>query len=93
MNIEVKNMLKRKIMEKLINWKNNKDKMCLILKGPRQVGKTYIVNKFAEENYKNYIYINFYEHPELSVIFDGSLNVDDILAQIKLLSTKILINK
>ena len=44
-------------MSRLLEWKNKKDKMCLIIKGARQVGKTYIIDKFAKENYKNYISI------------------------------------
>ena len=52
-------MLKRKIYNSLVEWKNNKEKMCLVVKGARQVGKTYIIDKFARENYKNYIYMNF----------------------------------
>ena len=40
----------RKIMEKLIEWKNDKDRKPLILRGARQVGKTYIIKQFGEEN-------------------------------------------
>lgn len=47
-------MLKRKIMQDLINWKNSSNRMCLVVKGARQVGKTFIIDKFASENYKNH---------------------------------------
>lgn len=56
-------MLKREIEEKLKEWKRNSDKKCLIISGARQVGKTYIVEKFAKENYENFIEINFVENP------------------------------
>ena len=77
-------MLKRKIEAKLIEWKNNKNKVCLMIKGARQVGKTFIVNKFAKENYKYYTYINFIENPEYSSIFEGNLNVDNLIKQISI---------
>lgn len=67
-------MLKRKITEKLLKWKAEPNKPCLIVKGARQVGKTYIIDKFAKDNYKNYIYINFELMPSLKSIFDGDLD-------------------
>ena len=74
-------MLKRKIMSKLIEWKNKNDKMSLVIKGARQVGKTYIIDKFARENYKNYVYINFIEKPSYKDIFEGDLDVETIIKQ------------
>ena len=47
--------IKRKAYSKLVEWKNRKDHKPLIVEGLRQVGKSYIVNKFAQENYKNVI--------------------------------------
>ena len=77
-------MLERKIMKELLNWKENKNKMCLLVKGARQVGKTFIIDKFAKENYKNYIYINFDENPAYKAIFDGDLDVENLIKQISL---------
>lgn len=51
--------LKRKIDTYLTEWKNNGDRKPLIVKGPRQVGKTESIKKFAKENYKSIIEINF----------------------------------
>ena len=52
--------MKRKIYNKLLNWKNdNKGKTALLIDGARRVGKSYIVEKFAKENYKSYILIDF----------------------------------
>ena len=53
-------MLKRKILNDLINWKNTKDKECLLVKGARQVGKTYIIEEFGKNYYDNYVYLNFF---------------------------------
>ena len=50
--------LKRDIYQKLLDWKKENDGKVLELQGARQTGKTYILDKFARENYQNYIYIN-----------------------------------
>jgi hypothetical protein len=77
-------MLRRKIEDKLIEWKNKKDKMCLVVKGARQVGKTYIIDQFARNNYKNYIYMNFDEMPSYKDIFNGDLDPETLIKQITL---------
>ena len=46
----------RKLIEQLKGWKDKKDRLPLILKGARQVGKTYILKKFGMENYDYYFY-------------------------------------
>lgn len=51
--------LKRKIDTYLMNWKNNEDREPLIVKGPRQIGKTTSIKNFAENNYKSVVEINF----------------------------------
>lgn len=77
-------MLKRKITERLLEWKNNPDKRCLLIKGARQVGKTFIVDHFARENYKHYVYINFDQNASYKAIFDGDMDVDVLTKQISL---------
>ena len=52
-------MLERKIYQKLMEWKNQNNKKCLMVKGARQVGKTYIIDKFCKANYSNYFYTYF----------------------------------
>ena len=78
-------MLKRKIEEKLLQWKNTKERKPLIIKGCRQCGKTYSVMKFAEDNYEHVVYLNFFENPEYNSIFSGSLDVDNITMMISAL--------
>lgn len=75
-------MLKRKIYNDLLNWKNTENKKPLVIKGLRQSGKTYIVKKFAEENYPNVIYLDFRKNRELRSIFDRSFIVNDLISQI-----------
>jgi len=62
-------MLRRKILEDLLQWKRHDNRLCLLVKGARQVGKTYIIRKFAEENYKNFIELNFFENEGYRAIF------------------------
>ena len=71
-------MLKRKIIDELLVWKNTKKQECLLVKGARQVGKTYIIKQFGQEYYKNFIYINFFENPNFKNIFEGSLQAEEI---------------
>lgn len=89
-------MLRRKIENKLIEWKNNSDKKILLVNGARQVGKTFIIEKFGKENYENYVEINFIKVPSYMEIFDGDLDPDTIykkmtLKKIKLIPGKTLI--
>ncbi|MDR0856001.1 MAG: AAA family ATPase [Clostridiales bacterium] len=78
-------MLRRKLSDTLLAWKNRKDKhMCLIVKGARQVGKTFIIKDFAEKHYKSTIYINFEETPSLKEIFSGDLDIETLRKQITL---------
>lgn len=71
-------MLKRKIERYLANWKRTPKKKPLVIKGIRQCGKTYIVQKFANDNYENVVYINFILEPDKKLAFVGSLDVDTI---------------
>ncbi len=77
-------MLKRKMLDRLIEWKKNKGKECLLVKGARQVGKTYIIEKFGHEYYKSYIYINLIEKPALRDIFEGDLSAEEIFKRMSL---------
>ena len=89
-------MLRREIEQNLIEWKNNKNKKCLIVNGARQVGKTFIIEHFANENYENFVEINFIENPTARKIFDGDLDLTTILANISLYTsykTKLIPNK
>ncbi|MBN1040068.1 DUF4143 domain-containing protein [Clostridium botulinum] len=64
--------LKRHAYNKLLEWKNSHNNKVLLVEGARQVGKTYLVKKFANENYKHIIYINLLEETgeDLLAIYD-----------------------
>lgn len=82
---EVHIMLKRKIETYLVDWKKSKDKKPLVIKGIRQCGKTYIVRKFAEENYENVVYMNFILEPDKKSAFAGNIDVDTIILNLSAL--------
>ena len=77
-------MLKRKIYEDLLQWKSKKDKRCLLVKGARQVGKTFIIELFAKENYEHHTIINCVQNPAYKAIFDGDLDSETLIKQISL---------
>lgn len=80
--------MERKIMEKLIKWKEDKDRKPLILRGARQVGKTYILKLFGEENYKNIAYFNFDHDTELYQLFKNTKDPKRILEQLSFVCGK-----
>ncbi|MBQ9094430.1 MAG: ATP-binding protein [Prevotella sp.] len=78
-------MFRRKIEKQLLEWKKNRDKMPLVIKGCRQCGKTSSVLDFAYKNYKNVVYLDFFQNPEYKTIFDGSLEIDNLVINISTL--------
>ncbi len=78
--------LKRKIDDFLINWKNDKERMPLIVKGARQVGKTDAIENFAKNNYKYVVEINFALQNEYKTIFDNGFEVDTIIHNISMIN-------
>lgn len=78
-------MLKRKIESVLAEWRNSESKKPLVIKGIRQCGKTYIVQKFAKENYESVIYMNFVLEPNKKSAFTGNIDVDTIILNISAL--------
>ena len=78
-------MLKRKIEQRLLEWKNTPNHKPLIVKGCRQCGKTFSVQNFAKNHYKNVVYLNFFENPDYAAVFSGSLEVDNIIMMLSAL--------
>jgi len=72
-------MLKRKMMARLAEWKNSKNRLALLIKGARQVGKTFIIREFARANYKNFVEINFEKQPSAKKAFEGDLDARTII--------------
>ena len=72
-------MLKRKVTAFMDQWIRTKEKKCLVVQGARQTGKTYIIERFAEDNYEELVEINFKQLPSAMDIFSGDLTVDNMV--------------
>ena len=72
-------MLKRKIEQVLLDWKNTPNHSPLVIKGCRQCGKTFSVRHFAKQYYKHEVYLNFFKNPSYISIFEGSLEIDNLI--------------
>ena len=79
-------MLRRKIDLYLQEWKNNEDRMPLIVKGARQVGKTASIMQFATDNYKHVVAINFVLQQRYKAIFDEGYEADSIIRNLTLIN-------
>jgi len=64
-------------------------KKCLLVRGSRQVGKTFIIEDFAKKNYGNYIYINFELSPGSKSVFEGDLDVDSLIRNLSIRFPKV----
>lgn len=80
--------MKRFITEKLVKWKESKDRKPLILRGARQVGKTFILKEFGEKYYDTVAYFNFDHDDGLSSLFSNTKNPKRILEQLTLINGK-----
>lgn len=78
-------MLKRKIVDYFRHWRKTKDSECLLVKGARQVGKSYAVIAFGRQDYDSLVVIDFVKNPEFKAIFEGSLDPADIYSRMTLL--------
>ncbi|MGM9694401.1 MAG: ATP-binding protein [Alloprevotella sp.] len=78
-------MLKRKIESILSQWKHTENRKPLVVKGIRQCGKTFIVQKFAKENYESVVYVNFILEPDKKAAFIGNIDVNTIIVNLSAL--------
>lgn len=69
--------MKRKVYDKLLEWKNNKNRKPLIVYGANKIGKTYIIEKFCEKEFKNFYKVNLFNDDILVNIYENSGNADD----------------
>ena len=76
--------MQRFISQELIKWKNSRYRKPLILKGARQIGKTYIINEFCKKEFKEYIYINLLEQAEIIKIFKEEINTAEKFNRMKI---------
>lgn len=78
--------MKRKVMNDLVAWKNNLNKMPLIIEGARQVGKTWLMKEFGATYYTNTVYFNFDNDRKLHRIFEQDLDTTRLISELELVS-------
>ena len=76
--------MKRAAMQELNNWKDNKHKKPLIIRGARQVGKTWLMKEFGRTAYQNTVYINFENNRRMKELFSIDLNVERLIMGLEL---------
>lgn len=84
--------IRRKIDDFLVEWKKREDHKPLIVKGARQIGKTFSVLRFAKSAYDDVVEINFVLQPQYKTIFDDGFEVDSILKNISLIAPNVKFN-
>jgi len=80
--------MKRSAMLELIQWKNSSERKPMVLKGARQVGKTWLMKEFGTNYYENFVYFNFDEEDELKSIFEKNKNPDRIIELLSMIGGK-----
>ena len=76
---QLEEIMKRNINDQLVKWKESGSRKPLILRGARQVGKTYSLEEFGKGNFQVCHYLNFEEDEQISAIFKQDLKPDRIL--------------
>src|SRR3990167_1999215 len=74
----------RLLYQTLVAWKNSEARKPLMLEGDRQVGKTYLLKKFGEQEYQHVYYLNFDETPDACTLFEGSVSAALILKKLSI---------
>ena len=78
--------MKRNALESLIRWKSSEDRKPMVLKGARQVGKTWLMKEFGRLAYDSFVYFNFDEEEELKSIFEANKNPQRIVELLSLIA-------
>ena len=78
--------MQRNAIQALINWKADEDRKPLVLKGARQVGKTWLMKEFGQKFYDNYVYFNFDEEDELRSVFEVNKNPGRIIELLSMIA-------
>ena len=78
--------MRRKAMDELLRWKSDEERKPMVLKGARQVGKTWLMKEFGRSAYKNFVYFNFDEEDELKSVFETNKNPHRIIELLSLIA-------
>ena len=74
--------MERHLMDDLVQWKNKKGRKPLVLRGARQVGKTWLLKEFGRQNFDNSVHLNFDNNPELQSLFKFGYKTDELVSEI-----------
>ncbi len=74
----------RAAMEELRAWKAKKNRKPLIIRGARQVGKSWLMKEFGTREYEEMIYVSFDNNERMANLFEGSMNVERLIAGLEL---------
>jgi predicted AAA+ superfamily ATPase len=83
--------MRRRALNSLKSWKNAPNKKPLLLKGARQVGKTWLMKEFGKISYQNTVYIDFYNNQQARMIFDGDLEPKRIINELGFISSEVIL--
>ena len=78
--------MRRNAINELIKWKNDEERKPMVLRGARQVGKTWLMKEFGRTNYDSYVYFNFDEEDELKSIFEANKNPKRIIELLSMIA-------
>ena len=78
--------MRRNALEELVKWKTDEERKPMMLRGARQVGKTWLMKEFGRTNYKSYVYFNFDEEDELKSIFESNKNPTRIIELLSMIA-------
>lgn len=76
--------MRRSLYQKLLEWKTQSQRKPLLLKGARQVGKTFLLKSFGELEFKNHFHFDFIKEPSLNEVFEDSLKPSEIIQQLNI---------
>ncbi len=75
--------MKRKLMNKLIEWKTKENRKPLVLWGARQVGKTWLMKEFGRQFFSNFVYISFYNNTKTARLFESDFDTERIIRSLE----------
>ena len=79
--------MKRTTIAKLYDWKEKSGRKPLIIRGARQVGKTWLMKAFAEEAFSRYVYINFEDDEVAKHLFEKDFDIERIILSLQIISS------
>ena len=80
--------MKRNAIQDMAHWKNDEERKPLVLRGARQVGKTWLMKEFGRNYYKSFVYFNFDEEDELKSVFETNKNPQRIIELLSMIGGK-----